>query len=84
MKRTFWIVLAGMAAIAVVLYKRKKKLITVSAPGKVLVAGGYLVLDRRFKGLVVAVNSSFHVSISPREDNLISVESPQFIDGHWL
>lgn len=36
----------------------------VSAPGKVLVAGGYLVLDRQYTGLVVATSSRFYCIVS--------------------
>lgn len=36
----------------------------VSAPGKVLLAGGYLVLDRAYTGLVVATSSRFFTSVS--------------------
>lgn len=38
----------------------------VSAPGKVLVAGGYLVLDRRYTGLVVATSSRFYCVVFPQ------------------
>ncbi|TPX36951.1 hypothetical protein SmJEL517_g00955 [Synchytrium microbalum] len=60
-----------------------------SAPGKVLVAGGYLVLDRAYSGLVVATSSRFYCSIQPlshssrSSNNLIIVKSPQFLDGYW-
>ena len=39
----------------------------VSAPGKVLLAGGYLVLDQRFQGLVIAIDSRFHVIVKERK-----------------
>lgn len=35
----------------------------VSAPGKVLLAGGYLVLDRAYTGLVVGTSSRFFCSV---------------------
>lgn len=35
-----------------------------SAPGKVLLAGGYLVLDRLYTGLVVATSSRFYCCIT--------------------
>ncbi|KAI8929567.1 ribosomal protein S5 domain 2-type protein [Entophlyctis helioformis] len=66
-----------------------------SAPGKVLLTGGYLVLDRRFSGLVVAVDARFSVSVSvvPASATTtpattpaavpIAVRSPQFTDGAW-
>ncbi|KAJ3190336.1 phosphomevalonate kinase [Gaertneriomyces sp. JEL0708] len=62
----------------------------VSAPGKVLLTGGYLVLDRAYKGLVVATDSRFYVSVTPKADGgsvrnepRITVISPQFTDGKW-
>lgn len=36
-----------------------------SAPGKVLIVGGYMVLERPNKGLVLTVNSRFHCDIYP-------------------
>jgi phosphomevalonate kinase len=36
----------------------------ISAPGKVLLAGGYLVLDRLYTGLVVATSSRFYCCVS--------------------
>lgn len=39
---------------------------TVSAPGKALVAGGYLVLERPNPGIVIATDSCFHASISAK------------------
>ena len=35
---------------------------TVSAPGKVLIAGGYLVLDPAYTGLVLATNARFYTN----------------------
>lgn len=35
----------------------------VSAPGKVLLSGGYLVLDRRYTGTVFALNARVHVIV---------------------
>lgn len=40
----------------------------ISAPGKVLLAGGYLVLDPAYTGLVVATSSRFFASIKPTTD----------------
>lgn len=60
-----------------------------SAPGKVLLAGGYLVLDRKHTGLVFGLNARIHVVIdsgSAREGlppNEIIVRSPQFRDAEW-
>ena len=36
----------------------------VSSPGKVLVAGGYLVLDPKYSGLVVSTSSRFYTAVS--------------------
>lgn len=36
-----------------------------SAPGKVLLTGGYLVLDQRFAGLVMALSANFHAAVVP-------------------
>jgi len=41
---------------------------TVSAPGKALLAGGYLVLESPNPGLVVATDSCFHVTIAHRPE----------------
>eukprot|EP01133_Synstelium_polycarpum_P014550 gene14550-17196_t len=38
-------------------------LVCCSAPGKVLVTGGYLVLDRAFDGIVFTINSRFYTTI---------------------
>lgn len=61
----------------------------VSAPGKVLVAGGYLVLDRAFNGLVFGLDARIHVEIEPIRTKSgvslseIMVRSPQFRDAAW-
>jgi hypothetical protein len=39
-------------------------IVTASAPGKVLIAGGYLVLERPNAGLIVSSSSRFHTSVS--------------------
>ncbi|KAF9222526.1 Phosphomevalonate kinase [Gyrodon lividus] len=61
--------------------------IVVSAPGKVLIAGGYLVLDQKFTGLVVSASSRFYAVIQDRQEpdqaNQILVRSPQFIGAEW-
>ncbi|KAF8161094.1 ribosomal protein S5 domain 2-type protein [Crassisporium funariophilum] len=59
----------------------------ISAPGKVLVAGGYLVLDPVYSGVVVSTSSRFYTVIRD-EPNLkpatVRVRSPQFLDATWL
>ncbi|EMD37919.1 hypothetical protein CERSUDRAFT_50219 [Gelatoporia subvermispora B] len=64
----------------------------VSAPGKVLIAGGYLVLDPAYSGVVVSTSSRFYTVVSsvdhPAPDASapiqIRVRSPQFVDAVWL
>jgi phosphomevalonate kinase len=56
----------------------------VSAPGKVLIAGGYLVLDHRFPGLVVSTSSRFYTVVqSASREGRIIVNSPQFENAIW-
>jgi len=53
----------------------------VSAPGKVLLAGGYLVLDPAYSGLVVATSSRFYCVVrpaSPSTSSGITVRAGQF------
>jgi len=65
--------------------------VAVSAPGKVLLAGGYLVLDRHYSGLVFALDARIHVLATPLDTALdtaparaaIIVRSPQFRDAEW-
>lgn len=52
----------------------------VSCPGKVLLAGGYLVLDPAHAGLVVATPARFFTVIHRRAAPGVSVTSPQFTD----
>ena len=52
--------------------------VVVSAPGKVLLAGGYLVLERPNVGLVLAANQRFYTSIQASSSARIVVQSPQF------
>lgn len=59
---------------------------TISAPGKVLLAGGYLVLDPKYSGLVIGASSRFYSALEPGrsgEEYLIRVMSPQFVDARW-
>ncbi|KAL2070619.1 hypothetical protein VTL71DRAFT_13645 [Oculimacula yallundae] len=62
----------------------------VSAPGKVLLAGGYLVLDRAYTGLVFGLSARIHVIVQDVDDASpqtgapeIVVQSPQFRDATW-
>ncbi|KAF2447916.1 phosphomevalonate kinase [Karstenula rhodostoma CBS 690.94] len=61
----------------------------VSAPGKVFVAGGYLVLDPKYTALVFGLDARIHVGIEPIQTKSgvilseIIVRSPQFRDAAW-
>ncbi|KAK5014454.1 phosphomevalonate kinase, partial [Cryomyces antarcticus] len=62
---------------------------TVSAPGKVLLTGGYLVLDRDYTGLVFGLDARIHVHVKPLSTSSgvtlseIIVKSPQFVAATW-
>jgi phosphomevalonate kinase len=64
--------------------------VAVSAPGKVLFAGGFLVLDRAHTGLVFGLNARIHVhvqedaNLAHTADPRIAVYSPQFEDAAWV
>ena len=61
----------------------------VSAPGKVLLTGGFLVLDRAHTGLVFGLDARIHVHVQalPTTDGVslqeIIVQSPQFRKAVW-
>jgi phosphomevalonate kinase len=61
----------------------------VSAPGKVFLAGGYLVLDRTYTALVFALSARIHVLVEDIDTSTgvdlaeIVVQSPQFRDATW-
>jgi phosphomevalonate kinase len=63
----------------------------VSAPGKVLLAGGYLVLDRDYTALVFGLSARIHVLVRRSSSSSSSsvarsemvVHSPQFRDASW-
>lgn len=58
-----------------------------SAPGKVLITGGYLVLDQKYSGLVITTDARFYSSCysSSKESSSgsfkITVNSPQFLNS---
>ena len=62
----------------------------VSASGKVLLAGGYLVLDQEYSGLVVSTSSRFYTVVRSATagekigKGTVRVRSPQFEDATWL
>ncbi|CAN6629865.1 phosphomevalonate kinase [Trichomonascus vanleenenianus] len=59
-----------------------------SAPGKAFIAGGYLVLDPKYKAFVIGLSARMHAVIqaSPSPDGATSivVKSPQFEAGEWV
>ncbi|KAG7530252.1 hypothetical protein FFLO_05182 [Filobasidium floriforme] len=58
----------------------------VSAPGKVLITGGYLVLDPAYEGTVIATSSRFFTVVTPSSSvprDTIRVRSPQFLEAEW-
>jgi phosphomevalonate kinase len=55
----------------------------ISSPGKVLAAGGYLVLDPAYSGVVISTSSRFYSVVQDLDANEIQVRSPQFIDAVW-
>ncbi|KAL2675868.1 ribosomal protein S5 domain 2-type protein [Phyllosticta citricarpa] len=63
--------------------------VAISAPGKVLLAGGYLVLDRDYTGLVFGLSARIHVVVRPLPTGSgvslseIIVKSPQFVGATW-
>ncbi|OAA61517.1 phosphomevalonate kinase [Cordyceps fumosorosea ARSEF 2679] len=63
--------------------------VAISAPGKVLLAGGYLVLDRKYTGLVFGLDARISViagqihSSAGVQLNEIVVDSPQFLEAQW-
>jgi phosphomevalonate kinase len=62
----------------------------VSAPGKVLLAGGYLVLDRAHTGLVFGLSARIHVVVRDIDTSAgvelaeMVVQSPQFRHASWI
>lgn len=63
--------------------------IAVSAPGKVLLAGGYLVLDRQYTGFVFGLDARINVIAGEIRTTKgvqlteIVVDSPQFLEAQW-
>lgn len=57
-----------------------------SAPGKALLAGGYLVLDPQYNAYVTALSSRMHAVTKVGEKqktNTVNIKSPQFKEGEW-
>lgn len=67
---------------------------TLSAPGKVLLCGGYLILDRLHRGLIFSLSARIHVCVQPTPKRTnesgqssggrIVVKSPQFLGAEWV
>ncbi|KAL2259449.1 hypothetical protein VTK26DRAFT_6864 [Humicola hyalothermophila] len=63
--------------------------VVVSAPGKVLLGGGYIVLERKHTGLVFGLSARIHVLAQeiPTSEGVhlseIVVQSPQFLNATW-
>lgn len=57
--------------------------VAISAPGKVLLAGGYLVLDRQYTALVFGLSARINVVTQEASTEDIIVESPQFLGTEW-
>lgn len=61
----------------------------VSAPGKVLLTGGFLVLDRKHTGLVFGLDARIHVHVQSLPTSAgvtlqeVIVRSPQFRKATW-
>ncbi|CAI4679609.1 CCQ_1a_G0042130.mRNA.1.CDS.1 [Saccharomyces cerevisiae] len=61
-----------------------------SAPGKALLAGGYLVLDPKYEAFVVGLSARMHAvahpygSLQESDKFEVRVKSKQFKDGEWL
>jgi phosphomevalonate kinase len=62
-----------------------KRQTLVSTPGKVLVTGGYLVLEEK-PGLVLSLDSRFCIQVSDADslDHNVYISSPQFENGSWI
>lgn len=57
-----------------------------SAPGKVLLTGGYLVLEQAYTGLVIGTSARFYTIIKPESagtPGTLTVHSPQFDQATW-
>ncbi|KAM0506239.1 hypothetical protein ACHAP8_001273 [Fusarium lateritium] len=67
----------------------KHPAIAVSAPGKVFLAGGYLVLDQEYTAFVFGLNARINIIAGDIHTTAgvqlteIVVDSPQFLDAQW-
>ncbi|MFS7944178.1 putative phosphomevalonate kinase [Helianthus anomalus] len=49
--------------------------VVASAPGKVLMTGGYLVLEKPNAGIVLSTNARFYAVLKPLYDEVVEVVS---------
>lgn len=57
-----------------------------SAPGKALLAGGYLVIDPQYSAYVTALSACMHLVVTSTKSqghSTVVVKSPQFTQGLW-
>lgn len=63
--------------------------VAVSAPGKVFLAGGYLVLDQQYTAFVFGLNARINIIAGEIHTTPgvqlteIVVDSPQFLEAQW-
>ncbi|SMN22092.1 similar to Saccharomyces cerevisiae YMR220W ERG8 Phosphomevalonate kinase [Maudiozyma saulgeensis] len=66
-----------------------KEIRAFSAPGKALLAGGYLVLDPKYESFVVALSARMHAVVSSSQiptnnrELIVQVKSSQFNNNEW-
>lgn len=81
--------LLGDEGLHIIALTMERPSVAFSAPGKVLLAGGYLVLDRDYTGLVFGLDARIHVHVQTLQTSPgltlseIIVKSPQFRDAEW-
>lgn len=66
--------------------QQRQPITIASAPGKVLLTGGYLVLDQQYTGLVIGTSARFYTvirKVGVEAQGTIKVRSPQFDQATW-
>lgn len=58
-------------------------MVSYSAPGKALLAGGYLVLFPEYEAFSVALSNRIHAEPEPSDGSTLIVSSPQFEEAVW-
>eukprot|EP01031_Cornospumella_fuschlensis_P052543 gene52543-64214_t len=83
-----------MAELVVAAEKEEAGVVSCSCPGKVLLAGGYLVLERPYQALTIATTARFTTSIADSDRHataatlirpnalVLHVDSPQFYEQY--